>query len=172
MRAKTPLELGHTDLAGPIHPESRDGYRYALSFTDYFSSTVFMYFLKIKSDTVLATEKFLADTVQYGKVKCSRSDNGTEFTGKEYQTLLIKNVIRHQTSAPYSPHQNGTAECNRRTLFDMARCMLIESGLPKQLWTYAVQTAAVIRYRCFDKRTGQTPVQMFNSIQFNSVLFI
>ena len=160
VRAKTPLELVHTDLAGPIHPESRDGYRYALSFTDDFSSTVFVYFLKNKSDTVLATEKFLADTAPYGKVKCFRSDNGTEFTGKDYQTLLIKNVIKHQTSAPYSPHQNGTAERNWRTLFDMARCMLIESGLPKQLWTYAVQTAAVVRNRCFNRRTGQTPVQM------------
>ena len=160
VRAKTPLELVHTDLAGPIHPESRDGYRYAFSFTDDFSSTVFVYFLKNKSDTVLATEKFLADTAPYGKVKCFRSDNGTEFTGKDYQTLLIKNVIKHQTSAPYSPHQNGTAERNWRTLFDMARCMLIESGLPKQLWTYAVQTAAVVRNRCFNRRTGQTPVQM------------
>lgn len=42
----------------------------------------------------------------------------------------------------------------------MARCMLIESGLPKQLWTYAVQTDAVVRNRCFNKRTGQTAIQM------------
>ena len=54
----TPLELVQTDLAGPIHPESRDGYRYALSYTDDISSTVFVYFLKNKSDTVLATESF------------------------------------------------------------------------------------------------------------------
>ena len=158
-RAKMPLELVHTDLAGPIHPESRDGHRYALSFTDDFSSTVFVYFLKNKSDTVHATEKFLADIAPYGKVKCFRSDNGTEFTGKSYQTLIIKQGIRHETSAPYSPHQKGTAERNWRTLFDMARCMLIESNLPKQLWTYAVQTAAVVRNRCFNKRTKLTPIQ-------------
>ena len=160
VRAKIPLELVHTDLAGPIHPESKEGYRYAVSFTDDFSSTVFVYFLKNKSDTVQATERFLADVAPYGKVKCIRSDNGTEFTSKYYQTLLTKNVIKHQTSAPYSPHQNGTAERNWRTLFDMARCMLIDSGLPKQLWTYAVQTAAVIWNRCFNKRTGQTAIQM------------
>lgn len=158
-RAKTPLELVHTDLAGPIHPESRDGHRYALFFTDDFSSTVLVYFLKDKSDTVLATEKFLADTAPYGKVKCFRSDNGTEYTGKGYQALLIKHGIRHETLAPYSPHQNGTAERNWRRLFDMAWCMLIESGLPKQLWTYAVQTAIVVRNRCFNKRTKQTPIQ-------------
>ena len=61
-------------------------------------------------------------------MKCIRSDNGTEFAGKGYQTFW-------------------------RTLFDMAKCMLIESGLPKQLWTYAVQTAAVVRNRGFNKTT-------------------
>lgn len=167
VRAKTPLELVHTDLAGLIHPESRDGHRYVLPFTDDFSSAVFVYFLKNKSDTVLATEKFLGDTAPYGKVKCFRSDNGTEYTGKCYQALLIKHRIRHETTAPYSPHQNGTAKRNWRTLFDMARCMLIESGLPKQLWTYAVQTAAVVRNRCFHKCTKQTPVQALTGRQPN-----
>jgi len=166
-RAKAALELVHTDLAGPIDPESRDGYRFALSFTDDYSSAVFVYFLKHKSDTVKAIEKFLADTAPYGKIKCIRSDNGTEFTGKDYQALLSSNGIRHETSAPHSPHQNGTAERNWRTLFDMARCMLIESELPKVLWTYAVQTADVVRNRCFSNRTKQTPYQMLTGRQPN-----
>lgn len=114
-----------------------------------------MYFLKNKNDIVLATEKFLADTAPYSKVKSFRSDNDTEYTGKSHQALLIK----HETSAPYSPHQNGTAERNWRTLSDMAWCMLIENSLPKQLWTYAVQTATVMRNRCFNKRTKWTPTQ-------------
>lgn len=50
VRAKSALELMHPDLAGPIDPESREGYRYALSFTDDYSSAVFVYFLKYKSD--------------------------------------------------------------------------------------------------------------------------
>lgn len=42
----------------------------------------------------------------------------------------------------------------------MARCILIESGLPKGLWPYAVQTAAITSNRCFNNRTKQTPVEM------------
>ena len=61
---------------------------------------------------------------------------------------------------PYSPHQNGTAERNWRTLFEMARSMVIENNLPKSLWTYAVMTAAVIRNRCFNNRLKQTPYYM------------
>ena len=108
-RAKAALDLVHTDLAGPIEPEAKDGFRYVLSFTDDYTSVVFVYFLKVKSDTAKATEKFIADTAPYGKIKCIRSDNGTEYTGGKFQALLSKNSIRHETSAPYSPHQNGTA---------------------------------------------------------------
>ena len=159
-RAKAPLQMVHTDLAGPVATESIEGYKYVQSFTDDYSSAVFVYFLKTKSDTVQATEKFLADTAPYGEVKCIRSDNGTEFTSRDFQTLLRKNRIRHETSSPYSPHQNGTAERAWRTLFEMGRCMLVESQLPKQLWSYAVQTAAIVRNRCFNRRTGQTPYLM------------
>lgn len=104
------FELVHADLAGPIEPAGKDGFRFALVFTDDYSGAVFTYFLKTKSDTVKATERFIADVAPYGKIKCIRSDNGTEFTSSVFQSLLCKNVIRHETSAPYSPHQNGTAE--------------------------------------------------------------
>lgn len=159
-RAKTPLQMVHTDLTGPITTDCIDGYKYVQSFTDDYSSAVFVYFLKTKSDTVQATEKFLADVAPYGKVKCIRSDNGTEFTCRDFQTLLRKNGIKHETSAPYSPHQNGTAERGWRTLFEMGRCMLIESQLPKPLWNYAIQQAALVRNRCFNKRTEKTAYQM------------
>ncbi len=38
------LELVHTDLAGPIDPEGKDGFKYALAFTDDYSGAVFVYF--------------------------------------------------------------------------------------------------------------------------------
>ena len=62
-----------------------------------------MYFLKKISDTLIATERFLADSAPLGDVKRIRSDNGTEFMSKEFKALLTKNRIRHETSASYSP---------------------------------------------------------------------
>jgi hypothetical protein len=35
--------------------------KYYIAFTDDFSGAVFVYFLKKKSDTLIATEKFLAN---------------------------------------------------------------------------------------------------------------
>lgn len=53
-RAKAPLQMVHTDLAGPIATESIGGYKYVQSFTDDYSNSVFVYFLKTKTDTVQA----------------------------------------------------------------------------------------------------------------------
>ena len=49
----------------------------------------------------------------------------------------------------------------------MARCLLIGAELPKQLWTYAVQTSAHIRIRCYNHRTGETPYESLMGIKPN-----
>ena len=92
-RAKGPLEFVHCDLAGPVEPAAKDGFKYALSFVDDLTGTNLIYFLKQKSDTVEATEKFLADIAPFGKVKRIRSDNGTEFTSRKFKSLLRQNSI-------------------------------------------------------------------------------
>lgn len=137
-RSDTPLGLVHTGLAGPIEPVSKEGFKYAMAFTDDYSGTVFVYFPKSKRDVVTATEKILADSSPFGNVKCVRSDNVTEFTSYKFKKLIRKNQIKHETSAPYSPHQNGTAERNWRTLFEMDRCLLLQSDLGKDMWPYVV----------------------------------
>ena len=78
-KAKAPLEFVHCDLAGPIEPTAKDGFKYGLSFVDDFSSINMVYFLKQKSDTLEATEKFLADVAPYGKVKRLRSEMEVSF---------------------------------------------------------------------------------------------
>ena len=166
-RATHQLELVHCDLSGPIDPVAKGGFRYAICFVDDFSGLFVVYFLKQKSDSIAATEKFLADTAPYGSVKRLRTDNGTEFSNSEFRTLLIKNRIKHEFSSPYSPHQNGTVERSWRSLFDMARCLIIEAKLPKELWTYAVKASAYIRNRCFSPRTGKTAYEMMTNIKPN-----
>ena len=179
-RSTAPLEFIHSDLAGPIQPAAKDGFRYVMNFVDDYSGSTFVYFLRNKSDATRALEKFLADISPFGKVqyihiRCApnegkivkrlRSDNGGEFISKEFEDVLVKHQIRHEYSAPYSPHQNGTAERNWRTLFEAARCMLIESNLPKYLWTYAVMTAAHIRNRMYSQRIQDTPYHLLTGKQ-------
>ena len=166
-RATSPMEFIHSDLSGPVDPAAKDGFRYAITFTDDYSSAIFIYFLKQKSDAVMALEKFIADVSPYGKVKKLRTDNGGEYMSGEFESVLVKNAIRHETSAPYSPHQNGTAERNWRTIFEMGRSLLIESNLPKTLWTYAVMAAVFIRNRCYIQRTNETPYYLLTGYRPN-----
>ena len=164
-KATAPLELVHSDLAGPINPVAKDGFKYSLYFVDDYSGVIFVYFLKQKSDTLEATEQFLADTAPIGKVKCIRSDNGGEFVDQKYKSFLRQNKIKHETCAPYSPHQNGTAKRAWLSLFNMARCLLLEANLPKFLWTYAVMASAYIRNRCFNDRLGKTRYEVLSGFK-------
>ena len=159
-RSNIPLEFVHSDLSGAVEPPAREGFRYAINFVDDHTGSTFMYFLKFKSDASKALKKFLADSAQYGTVKKLRADNGGEYISDEFEDILIENKISHHSSAPYSPHQNGTAERNWRTIFEMARTMLVESGLPKNLWTYAVMAAVHIRNRMYSERIQDTPYRL------------
>ena len=161
LKANSILDLVHCDLAGPIEPVAKEGFRYVLGFIDDCSGLIMAYFIKQKSDTFKATEKFLADCAPFGSVKCIRSDNGTEFTSSSFESLLVKHCIKHEKSAPYSPHQNGTIERAWRSIFEMSRCMIIECKLPKYLWTYAVMSTVYVRNRCFNSRLGKTPFEVF-----------
>ena len=158
-RATAPLQLVHSDLASPITPVSKEGHKYAMVFVDDYSRAFEVYFLKNRSDAPKATEQFLADTAPYGSVKRLQPDNGGEYISEEFKSLLLKNHIKHETSAPCSPHQNGTAKKAWRSIFDMASCRLIDVELPKQFWAYAVMTSAHIRNRCYNPRTGKTPYE-------------
>ena len=157
VRSAVYLQLVHTDLAGPIDPVSSECFRYSVAFTDDYSDASFVYFLQNKSDIVRATEKFLADSAPFGVVKCIWSDNGKEFTCNAFESLLRNNRIRHETSAPYSPHQNGMAERHWRTIFEIGRCLLKKSRLRKELWPYAVMCVTYIRNRCNRRQLRQTP---------------
>ena len=154
-----PFELVHIDLAGPIDPESIDGHKYALNCVHRFSGLICVYFMKQKSDACDAFKQYIADIAPYGTIKSVRSDQGGEFISEKFVSMLIQNKIRHERSAPYSQHQNGKTERAWRTLFDMVRCLLEQSGLNKNLWTYAVLTAAYIRNRCLNKKIDSTPFQ-------------
>ena len=75
------------------------------------------YVLKHNTHALKATEKYLADVGVLVSDKCIRSDIGTGFVNKHFEAFLIRNMIKHEHSDSYSPHQNG--------VFDVARCLLV-----------------------------------------------
>jgi len=50
----------------------------------------------------------------------------------------------HETTAPYTPQQNGVAERKNRTLKEMTNAMLISSWFSDNMWEEAGLTACFI----------------------------
>ncbi|XP_073220042.1 uncharacterized protein [Cicer arietinum] len=72
-----------------------------------------------------------------GYLRENISDRGGEFYHLEY---FESTGIVYQTTAPYSPQQNGIAERKNRVLKEMVNVMLSYSGLSKGYWNEAMLT--------------------------------
>lgn len=117
-----------------------------VTFLDDFSRKVWAYFLKMKSDAFddFKTWKTMVEKQTERVVKKLRIDNGMEFCSVEFNQFCKNNgIVRHLT-VPGTPQQNGVAERMNRTLLEKARCMLSNSGLNKNFWAEAVNTACFI----------------------------
>lgn len=148
-RSDSILSLVHTDICGPINPESKSGARYFVTFIDDFSRMIFVYFMKSRSEVLEIFEQFkiFVERETGCVIKKLRSDNALEFVSKDFSNLLNKDGIRRQLSVEYTPQQNGVAERANRTLVEMARCMILEAGVNQSFWAEAINNAAYLRNR-------------------------
>jgi transposase InsO family protein len=53
-----------------------------------------------------------------------RTDNGGDYTSKEFMDLCAGEGIRRELTVPYNPQQNGEAERKNRAIVGVARAML------------------------------------------------
>ena len=140
------LDYIHSDLWGPAPKLSYGGSLYFVSFIDDYSRKVWIYLLKKKAD-VFNTFKQFRDLVEKstGKsIKCLRTDNGGEFTSKEFENYCKNEGIdRHKTTV-YTPQQNGVAERMNRTLLERVRSMLSNAKLQQELWGEALFTSCYL----------------------------
>lgn len=168
-RASAVLELIHSDICGPMNLPSLGGARYFITFIDDKTRYCEVKMLKQKSDALQAFKEYVRRVErQTGyRVKTLRTDNGREYMSGEFTAFLKTLGIKRELTVQYTPQQNGVAERANRTIVEMARCLIIESGLPQSLWAEAVNTAVFLRNRCptksldkmtpFEAWTGRKP---------------
>eukprot|EP00253_Pinus_taeda_P018596 PITA_18596 len=65
-------------------------------------------------------------------IKCLRTDNGGEFTSKEFDSYCKDARIERHKTTVYTPQQNGVAEHMNRTLLERART--IDCNIPQEVW--------------------------------------
>ena len=148
-RATRRLQTVHSDVCGPITPQSTGGSKYFVTFTDEYSRATSVYFMTRKSEVLDKFREFEATVVgETGqKIGTLKTDNGTEYMNQDFAKHLESRQINHETSAPYTPQQNGIAERVNRTLVEKARALISHAGLAKSYWAEAVATAAYLKNR-------------------------
>ena len=168
-RKSGPLEIIHSDVCGPFRVESHARARYFVTFIDDRSRWCEIRQLKGKHEVLNAFKDFKAfvETQSGNKIKYLQSDNGKEYRNNEFDKFLKDSGIGRRLTVTHTPEQNGVAERKNRTLVEMARCLLIQSGLPPSFWGEAINTANYIRNRhpsnsldgktAFEKWTGKIP---------------
>ncbi|KAK3012142.1 hypothetical protein RJ639_012141 [Escallonia herrerae] len=95
-RAKAPLELIHTYVCGLIDPAYLCKNIYFLQFIIDYGRKTWVYFLKQKSDVFSTFKRFkaLVEKQSGYQIKDMRSDQGGEFTSKEFNAFSEENGIR------------------------------------------------------------------------------
>lgn len=139
-------KLSETKTDEFLQEKSFGGAVYYVLFLDDFSNKVFVYMMKQKSEVPKLFNEFKNEVEnQTGKrIKILRSDNGLEYCNSQLKKICFDNGIIHQTSAPYSPQQNGNTFSMNWTLVEKARAMLYDANLNKSFWAEATNTAAFL----------------------------
>ena len=108
--ASAPLKLIHTDLWGPSHEPSKDGFKYYIHFIDDFSRYTWIYPLKTKDQTfgVFLQFKTVVELQLGASIKKIQSDWGGEH--RSFVGFLHQNDILFHHLCPYTHQQNGRVE--------------------------------------------------------------
>ncbi|GJS07785.1 RNA-directed DNA polymerase, eukaryota [Tanacetum coccineum] len=154
------LDLIHSDLCD-FHANPSLGHnKYVITFIDDASRYCYVYLLHAKHE---ALDKFKiykqeVELQRQDLIKVLRTDRGGEY----YDPVYFQSTgIIHQTTAPYTPQQNGVAERKNRTLKEMVNSMLSYSGLSEGFWGEAMLTACYILNRTPNKNSKQTPYEIW-----------
>ncbi|SGZ34548.1 BQ5605_C077g12946 [Microbotryum silenes-dioicae] len=137
-----------------------------LAIVDQYSTAKWTFPLKTKSAEEV-TRVWIAfrqgvEKMTGRKIKRVRTDNGTEFTNKLIGADFQSQGILHETSAPYTPQQNGTVERFNGSLMAIVRAVLAASKLSWKYWSYALAYATFVANRILHaKLEGKTAYEVF-----------
>ena len=167
-RLDKPLARIHSDVMGKLSPMGvlEQSY-YIVTFTDDYSRYTQAYELKDKRSVHIYFKEFIQDSRtiigdSQARIRYFRTDGGSEFETTEMCKILADENIIREITPPATPQLNGVAERVNLTLINRVKCMLVESGLPLEMWELAIRQAVYIHNRLPHKSVGmRTPFELF-----------
>ena len=137
---------------------------------DDFTRMTWVCLLKKKSEAFgyFKIFKELVENEGELRIKCLRSDNGGEFTSKEFNLYCEEHGIKRQFSATRTPQQNGVAERKNITMMEMARTMLNDSQLSDKFWGQEIHTSVhILNKGLLRNGTDKTPYELWTGRHAN-----
>ena len=131
-------------------------------FADQYTKFVFVGLLKAKIEALSSLKKFV---LSVGTPKKLRQDNAKKFLSEQFKTYWLDAGILQEKTIPETPKQNGLAERCNRTLLEQARCLLIDSGLPKMMWGAAILHTTRIRSLVVRRGEEKCPAELMQGIK-------
>jgi transposase InsO family protein len=140
------LDYVHSDILGPVRTSLKGGAQYFMSFIDDYSRKAWVYFLENKSEVFVKFKIWKAEVKNQTrrKIKCLRTDNGTEYRDGNFLKFCEEHGIKRHFTVRKTPQQNGVAERLNRTITETVRCLRLNAELPKIFWAEAVDMACYI----------------------------
>jgi len=142
------------DLVGPF-PRDKTGKQYLLTAVDHLTGwAIAVPIASKKSATVWQAfnEHLVA---MYGIPTVLVTDNGGEFTHKDFEAWLKEMGIEHHLTSPYNPQANGACERFNGTL---QKLLLKLTGGDSRKWTHFL-AEALYAYRIAPSAHGPSPYQ-------------
>ena len=165
-------QLVVSDVCGPF-PESVEGFKWVVSFTDVYSRFSVCYCLRAKADCEEALKSLIEFYKLHGYViKEIRSDAGGEFGGGNeratteadadgasdvgfvFSRVCKDNGIVHVVTPARKPELHGLAENWNRVVFRVANSMLYAARISHVLWACAVAHANYLKNRSPNRHLG------------------
>jgi len=171
MPATYPIEFLRVDLIIHTTP-GHLGYRYTIHFVDMISGIHWVRFAREKGEAFEQVKRMIIylETQTSRRVRVLGLDGGTEFGqgSKEFQNSKLTAWAEQRGMAVWktlkdSPWQNGKAERAGKEICTKATALMIEYGIPIELWPFVVDSVVRIMNLLPTKgnKDNKSPHQVF-----------
>ena len=160
-----PGELTHINMWGKYCISSINGNQYYVVLVDDCGQFTSLDFTKLKEQAIQSVKNYVTCLKTLGrKPKALCFDWGKEVINEDLRNWCAEQGIEIQTTAPYSPAQNGITKCMNQTLVELACVMINAYELPEILWELAIAHAPYLQNRAYTSPLGNhTPYEKWHN---------
>jgi hypothetical protein len=146
-RSKDVLDLINSDVCSPMLVKSLGVSSYYVIFIDDYSRKTWLYLLETKDEVFSKFQEFKdeIENLTNKKIKTLRTDNGGEYTSKEFVAFCKSVGIRRELNVPHIPQQNGVSKRKNKSIEETVKALLNDQGLSMFLWVEAAMTTIYVQ---------------------------